>query len=282
MRAIVFNNVNLEFTTKQGCMKVLDGVSFEIEEGSFTCLLGPSGAGKSVTLSILAGILEPTSGEILVRGNPRGSIPIRYGYVFQQPRLLPWRTVRDNIRFVLRAINVRDQKEQNRRIDSVLSLVGLMEYGGLYPQQLSGGMQQRVGIARAYAMEPDILLMDEPFSSLDEITSRSLREELIETWLHVQRTIVFVTHDIAEASYLADQILLYSPKPTSVVAKLHPDIPRPRKYGSEDLFRVEQQVMREFERSMAHAKYDDMVGSRGTRERILDNALTLLDGKELR
>ena len=281
MNAIVFNNVNLEFSTKQGRMKVLDQVSFEVEEGSFTCLLGPSGAGKSVTLNILAGILQATSGEILVKGHPRGSIPIRYGYVFQQPRLLPWRTVRENIRFVLKAIQIKDRKEQDRRIDSVLSLVGLMEYGRLYPQQLSGGMQQRVGIARAYAMEPDILLMDEPFSSLDEITARSLREELIQTWLRVQRTIVFVTHDIAEASYLADQILLYTPKPTRVAASLHPDIPRPRKYGSEELFRVEQQVMREFERSMLDSSPEDTFVPGGPPEPVLEKALKLADGKEL-
>jgi ABC-type nitrate/sulfonate/bicarbonate transport system ATPase subunit len=188
-----------------------------------------------------------------VDGRPATQRLARYGYVFQQPRLLPWRTVRDNIRFSLRASRVQDRREQDRRIDGVLELVGLEQYGHYYPHQLSGGMQQRVGIARAYVLEPDVLLMDEPFSSLDEMTSRGLRQALVETWLRARRTVVFVTHDISEASFLADRIVLYTVKPSRVAAQITVAAPRPRVYGSEALYQAEREVLYAFERSRAEA-----------------------------
>jgi ABC-type nitrate/sulfonate/bicarbonate transport system ATPase subunit len=221
---ISFKNVDLDFRAPGGRLRVLEQITFDIEDCGFTCLLGPSGAGKSVSLNLIGGLLAPTSGEVLVDGRPATDRLARYGYVFQQPRLLPWRTVGDNIRFALRAIGVQERREQDRRIDSVLDLVGLEQY---------------------------VLLMDEPFSSLDEITSRGLREALVETWLRSRRTVVFVTHDISEASFLADRIILYTVKPSRVAAELTILAPRPRVYGSEELYRAERDVLYAFEQSRA-------------------------------
>jgi ABC-type nitrate/sulfonate/bicarbonate transport system ATPase subunit len=251
MSNIEVKHLTKVFDTVTGPLKVVDDVSFKVDEGEFVCLLGPSGSGKSVTLNCIAGLLEPTDGEIKVDGVSVRERKPNYGYVFQQPRMLPWRTIEENLQFALRAETGRPVPDEAQRIRQVLELVNLAGYEKFYLHQISGGMQHRVGIARAYVRNPDLLLMDEPFGALDEMTARHLRSELVSTWMRDQRTVVFVTHDIVEACYLADRIVIYTPKPTRIASIIEIDLPRPRVYGSSELHAVESQVLAVFERSMS-------------------------------
>ncbi|MDB5775430.1 MAG: transporter family protein [Herbaspirillum sp.] len=239
------------FDTGGGPLTVVDDVSFNVSEGEFVCLLGPSGSGKSVTLNCIAGLLNATGGEVKVDGISVRERKPNYGYIFQQPRLLPWRTVEENLQFALRAESGRPAPNEKQRIRDVLELVNLSGYEKFYMHQISGGMQNRVSIARAYVRNPDLLLMDEPFGALDEMTARKLRAELVSTWMRDKRTVVFVTHDIVEACYLADRILVYTPKPTRIATVINIDLPRPRVYGSDEMHAVESRVLAAFERSIS-------------------------------
>lgn len=251
MSNIDIKNLVKVFDTGTGPLKVVDDISFKVEEGEFVCLLGPSGSGKSVTLNCIAGLLDATSGDIKVDGVSVSEKKPHYGYIFQQPRLLPWRTIEENLQFALRAETGLPVPNEKKRIADVLELVNLAGYEKFYMHQISGGMQNRVGIARAYVRNPDLLLMDEPFGALDEMTARKLRSELVETWSRDKRTVVFVTHDIVEACYLADKILIYTPKPTRIAAVIDVKLPRPRVYGSEEMHKVESEVLAVFERSLS-------------------------------
>lgn len=250
MSNIEVRNLTKLFDTSGGALKILDDVSFDVAEGEFVCLLGPSGSGKSVTLNCISGLLSATEGSVHVDGVSVAERQPNYGYVFQQPRLLPWRTVEDNLRFALRAESGRAVPDEDRRISEVLELVNLSGYEKFYPHQISGGMQHRVGIARAYVRDPGLLLMDEPFGALDEMTARRLRTELVATWMRKQRTVVFVTHDIIEACYLADRIVIYTPKPTRIADIIEVKLPRPREYGSDEMHEIESKVLAVFERTM--------------------------------
>jgi ABC-type nitrate/sulfonate/bicarbonate transport system ATPase subunit len=251
MSSIEIKNLVKSFDTATGPLKVVDDISFNVAEGEFVCLLGPSGSGKSVTLNCIAGLLDATQGEIKVDGVSVAENKPHYGYIFQQPRLMPWRTVEENLQFALRAETGRPVKDEKKRIADVLDLVNLTGYEKFYMHQISGGMQNRVGIARAYVRNPDLLLMDEPFGALDEMTARKLRSELVATWLRDKRTVVFVTHDIVEACYLADRILVYTPKPTRIASVIEIKLPRPRIYGSEEMHKIESEVLAVFERSIS-------------------------------
>lgn len=252
MSGISLRELSKTFPTADGAeLLVLDRLSFEVADQEFVCLLGPSGSGKTVSLNIIAGLLQASSGSVVVDGTPVSARTPTYGYVFQQPRLLPWMTVEDNLRFALRAKSGLKLPNEANRIAAAIELVGLVGYERFFPHQISGGQQQRVGIARAFCREPQLLLMDEPFSSLDELTARRLRRELIDLWIGHRKTVLFVTHDISEASYLADTIVIYTPKPTRVAQVLRIDAPRPRHYGSEALHEVEKQVLDVFQRSLA-------------------------------
>ena len=251
MSQIEVSQLTKVFDTAGGKLKVVDDVSFKVGEGEFVCLLGPSGSGKSVTLNCIAGLLDITEGDIRVDGVSVRERKPNYGYIFQQSRMLPWRTVRENLLFALRAETGRQVQGEDQRIKDVLALVNLSGYEDFYMHQISGGMQNRVGIARAYVRNPDLLLMDEPFGALDEMTARHLRSELVTTWTRDRRTVVFVTHDIVEACYLADRIVIYTPKPTSIAAVIEIDLPRPRVYGSAELHAIESRVLAVFEKSLS-------------------------------
>lgn len=251
MSHIEVNNLTKTFDTRSGALKVVDDISFKIAEGEFVCLLGPSGSGKSVTLNCIAGLLEASSGQVKVDGVSVREKQPNYGYIFQQARMLPWRTVEENLLFALRAEAGRPVPDERRRIAEVLDLVNLTGYEKFYMHQISGGMQNRVGIARAYIRNPDLLLMDEPFAALDEMTARKLRAELVSAWLRERRTVVFVTHDIVEACYLADRIFIYTPKPTRIASIIEIDLPRPRVYGSGELHDIEARVLAVFEKSLS-------------------------------
>ena len=207
----------------------LTDVSLDIQKGEFVSLLGPSGCGKTTLLRIIADLLEPTSGQILVDGETPESARLkqRYGIVFQSPVLYDWRTVRKNIQLPLEIMKIK-KEERLARVEKMLDLVGLSAFGDHYPYQLSGGMQQRVAIARALAINPQILLMDEPFSALDEFTREKLHTDLLRIWAKTTKTIIFVTHNIAESVFLSDRICVLSPHPGRLSAVVNVDLPRPR------------------------------------------------------
>jgi NitT/TauT family transport system ATP-binding protein len=220
--------------------RVLDHVSFDVRGQVFVSLVGPSGCGKSTLLNIISGVEEHTSGEIAVTSD--GGEPARLGYVFQDPRLLPWRTVLKNMMYV------QDDTDDAtvQRVRRYLDMVGLDEHGDFFPAQLSGGMQQRVGIARAFAVEPDLLIMDEPFSHLDAITARSLRAQLQEIWAQTRKTVVFVTHDVVEAVELSDRIIVLQPG-GRIYEDIPIDLPRPRKQSDPAVAVLQAEVLARLE-----------------------------------
>lgn len=211
-----------------GGQAVFRDFSFHAEPGEFVALLGPSGCGKSTLLNLLAGFHSPTHGAVRLDGVPVAPELPQLGYVFQSPHLFPWLSALENVRFGLRMANHSDAKDQRARALRYLDLVGLGDAAAKLPHELSGGMQQRVAIARVLAMEPGLLLMDEPFSALDAITRASLNEELLRIWSTSGQTIVFITHDIDEAVFLADRVIVLGTAPGGIQAEVHVDLARPR------------------------------------------------------
>jgi NitT/TauT family transport system ATP-binding protein len=227
-------------------LRALERVTFDVADREFVCILGPSGCGKSTILNVLSGLDNTFEGDIQVAGQPlRGGHGVRMAYVFQEPRLLPWLTVADNLRFALECEGI-PRATWDAQLARYLGLVGLAGFERAYPHQLSGGMQQRASIARSFAVEPDVLLMDEPFSGLDEITARRLRKELLHIWSATQKTILFVTHNCYEATFLADRILLMTSRPGRVYEEVAVDLPRPRDYDDPHLFAVNAVIVRNF------------------------------------
>jgi ABC-type nitrate/sulfonate/bicarbonate transport system ATPase subunit len=226
-------------------LRVIRDVDIDIADHEFLCILGPSGCGKSTLLNILSGLDREYTGEIRIDGTPvaRDRRPVRISYLFQEDRLLPWRTVERNIDFVLETCKVpRSQRPELK--DRYFGLVGLNDFRGHYPHHLSGGMRQRLALVRALCVEPKILLMDEPFSGLDELTARRLRVDLLRIWRETRKTIVFVTHNAYEASFLADRILVMS---RGVIAEeIRVNVPRPRDYDDPEVFKVNQKVVKVF------------------------------------
>lgn len=207
----------------------LTNVTMNIYKGEFISLLGPSGCGKTTLLRIIADLLTPSVGEIMVGGEtPREArLKRKYGIVFQGAVLYEWRTVKKNVMLPLEIMHL-PKKDCEERAEKMLELVGLKDFAKHYPRQLSGGMQQRVGIARALAIQPEILLMDEPFSALDEFTRERLHEDLLRIWRKTNKTIVFVTHNIQESVFLSDRVCVLSPHPGRLSALIDIDLPRPR------------------------------------------------------
>lgn len=207
----------------------LDGVSFDVLPGEFFCIIGPNGCGKSTLLHLIGGLLEPTAGKISIDGKPLSRPGPDRMFVFQElDQLLPWRTVAGNIEFGLEAIGVPKSKRKER-VEKYIGLVGLDDFQDSYPHQLSGGMMQKVAIARALAVNPNILLMDEPFGSLDAQTRLFLQDELLKIWQETQKTILFVTHNAAEAVYLSDRIAVLTARPGRIKEIYRNPLPRPRR-----------------------------------------------------
>jgi NitT/TauT family transport system ATP-binding protein len=233
---IQVKNVSMVYTNNAGeKINALDSVSLDIKQGEFISLLGPSGCGKTTLLRIIADLLQPTSGEIWIDGQSPRDIRLKqeYGIVFQQPVLYDWRNVRRNICLPMEIMGV-PKKERTARIDEKLDLVGLKDFGKKYPFELSGGMQQRVGIARALALNPKYLLMDEPFSALDEFTREKLNEDLLQIWGKTKSTVIFVTHNIPESVFLSDRVIVLTPHPGKLAAVVDIDLPRPRRNALRD------------------------------------------------
>lgn len=225
---------------------VLENISLSVDEGKFVSIVGPSGCGKSTFLNVIAGIETYDGGSVVIhpKSATLGSIP-RVGYVFQSPRLLNWLTVEHNLHFVLEAQGIPRSRWQEL-VSKNLEMVGLAGQERNYPLNLSGGMQQRVAIARALVIEPDILLMDEPFSHLDAITARKMRFDLMEILARSNPTILFVTHDLTEAVFLSDSIYMMSTKPARIFKHVTIDVPRPRSPEDPTVFDLEKTLIREF------------------------------------
>ncbi len=210
-------------------VKALTGVNLDIYKGEFISLLGPSGCGKTTLLRSIADLQEPTDGAIRICGQTPKELRLqqKFGFVFQQPVLFDWRTVKKNVELPLE-IMYQSKADRSKRADEMLEMVGLKDFANHFPKQLSGGMQQRVNIARAFGIRPEILLMDEPFSALDEFTKEKLYEDLLRIWRQTNKTIIFVTHNIQEAVFLSDRICVLSPHPGRLSAIVDVDLPRPR------------------------------------------------------
>ena len=232
---VAVEQVSVVYPSAEHTVTALDKVSLTIREGEFVSLIGPSGCGKTTLLRVIADLEQVTSGSVRVNGlTPQEARLARaYGYVFQAPALFPWRTVLANVCLPLEIHGI-DKDAARRTALQHLERVGLKGFEGKYPWQLSGGMQQRVSIARALGFEPKLLMMDEPFGALDEITRDRLNEQLLRLWERERRTVVFVTHSIAEAAYLATRIVVMSPRPGRIVKEIRSTLPDERHLGMRD------------------------------------------------
>ncbi len=223
-------NVSVRFDSDRGTVNALQNVSFEIPRGGFLSILGPSGCGKSTLLRVAADLIAPTEGSVSIFGASPAEVRRRrdLGFVFQDAALLPWRTARENVELPLEVGNGARLAERGRSPEEMLALVGLADWHDSLPHELSGGMRQRVSIARALVTAPKILLMDEPFGALDEITRDRLNEELLRIWRDTQTTVLFVTHSVQEALYLGQQVLVLAPHPGRVREMVVPDLQKER------------------------------------------------------
>lgn len=226
-----------------GDLKVLDSIDLKIQEGDFVSIVGPSGCGKSTLINIVSGLTEASAGEIIIGGKKVETTDTDRIMVFQNPALFPWLNVFDNVAFGLR--NLRKSKEEiKHRVDEILKKVHLYKFRDKYPSQLSGGMKQRVSIARSIIMDPKILLMDEPFSALDEQTRILLHNELQEIWMETRKTIIFVTHNIREAVKLSDRVIVMGARPSRLIGDIPIDIEHPRQVTNTKVFYKEELVFK--------------------------------------
>jgi NitT/TauT family transport system ATP-binding protein len=227
----------------------LENISFSVPAGRFTVIVGPSGCGKTSLLMMLAGLRAQSQGTILCQGRPiPGPDPQRVGVIFQEASLYPWLTAIENIEFPL-SLRGTPKDERRKRAEAMLDLVGLAGFGARYPHELSGGMKQRVSIARGLVQDPPVLLMDEPFAALDEQTRMTMGHELLRIWSTTSKTVVFITHSLTEAVYLADEVLVMSARPGRIIDRIPVPLPRPRSYDmmATDVFgrlrdRIWQQI----------------------------------------
>ena len=228
-------------TKKFGDLLVLDDISFDVKKGQFLCVVGPTGCGKTTFLNCITRLYEPTSGEILVDGEPVDLRKHNVSYIFQEYSTMPWLTVEENVAFGLR-IKKKPEAEIKESVDEVIEMVGLQKFRNYYPSQLSASMLQRVVIARAFATKPDILLMDEPYGQLDIELRFKLEDELIGLWKKLGTTIIFITHNIEEAVYISEDILILTNKPTTIKEMMANPLSRPRVVTEKRFIEVREQV----------------------------------------
>ncbi|HKS23115.1 MAG TPA: ABC transporter ATP-binding protein [Thermoanaerobaculia bacterium] len=250
--------ISIRGVTKSfGEIVALDGIDLEVARGEFVCLLGPSGCGKSTLLNAVAGFVPPTSGEILANGTRVTEPGPDRGMVFQEYALFPWMTVRANVAF---GLEMRGERDVRGKVDTLLSKLRLSEFADRFPKDLSGGMRQRVAIARVLALDSPILLMDEPFGALDALTRRNLQDELLRIWGELRKTILFVTHSIDESLYLADRIAVMTYRPGRIKAIVPVPSPHPRDMSSPEFNAMKRELsamvmeeQRRHEEAAAHA-----------------------------
>ena len=241
MAQIALTKIAKRFVTDGRSVDALKDISLELKDGEFVCVVGHSGCGKTTLLNILAGFLRPTSGQILVDGISREKSDASFGVVFQEYALFPWRTAQENIAFGLEMIGLSKAEARSKAMH-FLRLVHLEDSAGAYPHQLSGGMRQRVAVARALAYEPGLLLMDEPFGALDAQTRERLQSLTQEIWLATQKTIFYVTHNISEAVYLGERVVIMRPNPGHIHEVVRIDLPRPRDPLADNFIEIQRQI----------------------------------------
>ena len=226
---ICLDEVGLRYQAERSEVEALSGITLTVGEGEFVAVVGPTGCGKSSLLRLVSDLLAPTSGAITVRGEPSFAArrTNQFGFVFQEPALLSWRSTIANVHLPLEVVGYPPQRRKER-CEELLASVGLLAFAHAYPHELSGGMKQRVAMVRALAWNPSILLMDEPFSALDELTRSQLQDDLLALWSRERKTVLFVTHNISEAIYLADRVVVMSGRPGRIKTILSPELPRPR------------------------------------------------------
>ena len=243
MHQIELRNITLEYASADNPVTALRDVSFSVEPAEFLCVVGQSGCGKTTMLNIVAGFLQPTSGGILIGGKTVTGKGLDRGVVFQDfAQLFPWRTAQRNVEFGLEMKGI--SKEERAQIAlQFLRLVNLEKFARSYPHELSGGMQQRVAIARALAYNPAVLLMDEPFAALDALTREEMQRFLVDVWKETKKTVIYVTHNVAEAVYLADRVIVFSPHPGTVKAQVKITLARPRDTLSVEFLEYQKEIV---------------------------------------
>lgn len=224
-----------------GDLHVLDDISFNVKEGEFICVVGPTGCGKTTFLNLLTRIYMPSKGDLLIDGESADPSKHNLAFVFQEPSAIPWLTVEENLRFGLE-IKKLDKKIIDERVENMISLLGLEEFRNSYPHQLSVSSEQRIIIGRAFAMNPDLLLMDEPYGQMDIKLRFFLEDEVIRLWKELGSTVIFITHNIEEAVYLAERILILSNKPTTIKEEVIVDLPRPRDVMDPEFIKIRKYV----------------------------------------
>jgi len=236
---VVFEKVTKDFERRGEALRVLDPIDLVVNEGEFVCLLGPSGCGKSTLLNIVGGFEKPGSGRVVIDGEEVQGPSARRVFVFQEYGIFPWASVWDNVGLGLRHLS---KSEQYTTIQQTIDLVGLTGFEKSYPMELSGGMKQRVGVARALAVSPDVIYMDEPFGALDSLTRLTMRSELIRIWRERRPTILFVTHDVDESIQLADRVVVFSPRPGRIAGIVDVNLPHPRDLGSSEYGAIKNEL----------------------------------------
>ncbi|MGH7661282.1 MAG: ABC transporter ATP-binding protein [Vulcanimicrobiaceae bacterium] len=244
----------VDISHRYGNLQVLDHIAFSVRKNEFICVCGPSGCGKTTLADILAGLKKPTEGSVTLEGAPLDPRVHDVAFVFQEPSALPWLTVRENIGIGLE-IKKRPSDEIDRRVAEIVNVVGLGGFEHYYPHQISGGMKQRVAIARAFATDADLILMDEPFVSLDQPTRERMQHEVLAVWQNYKRTIVFVTHNLEEAIFLADRIIVLTQKPATIKADVAVQLPRPRDPLDATFVALRAELV-----GHLHSEFEDSVG----------------------
>ncbi|XID94576.1 ABC transporter ATP-binding protein [Paenibacillaceae bacterium WGS1546] len=240
----------VEYRAKGRTTLALENVHLDVRDGEFVSVVGPSGCGKSTLLKVAAGLLEPAAGTACIDGEPIEGVPDQIGMVFQNDALLPWKTVTDNIRLPL-AIKGVPEKEQLRETERLLAMVGLEGFGSFFPKQLSGGMKKRVALARTFAYDPEIYLMDEPFGPLDAQTRVKIGEQFLRMWESVGKSVLFITHDIEEAIAMSDRVIVMSARPGRIKAEFDVRLERPRPFYEIRFDPVFKELQREIWAQMA-------------------------------
>jgi NitT/TauT family transport system ATP-binding protein len=243
MHQIELREISLEYDSVENPVTALQDVSFSVEPSEFLCVVGQSGCGKTTMLNIVAGFLKPTKGVILIGGKTVTGKGLDRGVVFQDfAQLFPWRTAQRNVEFGLEMKGIAKQEREEIAL-RFLRLVNLENFARSYPHELSGGMQQRVAIARALAYNPAVLLMDEPFAALDALSREEMQRFLVDVWKETKKTVIYVTHNVAEAVYLADRVIVFSPHPGTVKAQVKITLPRPRDTLSVEFLEYQKEIV---------------------------------------
>jgi NitT/TauT family transport system ATP-binding protein len=244
----VIESLNKSFTADTGTIDVIRNLSLTVEEGQFLCLVGPSGCGKTTIMKIMCGLELPTSGKVLLNGAPPDPRRQKFGVIFQEDSLLPWKSVLDNVMFGLEISHIEGDAEATAK--KFIDLVGLEGFEKYFPHQLSGGMKKRVAIARALAVDPDIILMDEPFADLDAQTRSMMQKELLDVWSKLHKTVVFITHNVDEAVFIGQDVAILTKRPTSIKASIKIELPYPRDRLSPPFISYREKILSELQKEI--------------------------------